>query len=322
VSTLGEELGRLRRGRGVMASDLRERIGPTLRALSGIDESDSQDEIRDRLISYLSYLAAKLPEDLGIALSAALALHEDVRHRFLDARMQWLADKLQRDIRTARRRVDEAIASAEALSVEATASGGDYAPGGWYLARFRSVLALDADQPVALEERAIVSTADGLTELLVSTSVPRVRVTSPGEHRAEHRVDIAVLYGASVTREERISASYFRYFLQLPHPLGRGESHAVGTSITIPIGQPMKPRYSFQPLRRCDEFDLRIRFGMAGRPTTVWNMDGIPHAMVENFMNSGALLQLDPAGEIHVTYRHLRIGFVYGVRWEGPGWEE
>lgn len=41
LSSLGDELGRLRRGRGVMASNLRERIGPTLRALSGIGESAS-----------------------------------------------------------------------------------------------------------------------------------------------------------------------------------------------------------------------------------------------------------------------------------------
>lgn len=255
MSTLSDELGRLRRGRGVMADDLRDRIGPTLRALSGIDESDSQDLVRVRLIAYLNDLTTRMPDDLRIALSAGLALDEDVRHRFFDARMQWLANKLQRDIRTARRRVDEAIRSAEAMSVAATASGGNYAPGGWYLARFRTVLLLDGGQPTAIEDRSIISTTDGLTELLVSTRVPRVGRGVLGDHR----VDLGVLYGASLTRPEQASASYFRYFLQLPRPLNRGESHDIGVSVTIPAGQPMNPRYSFQPLRRCQMYVDLIR---------------------------------------------------------------
>jgi hypothetical protein len=292
-----------------MASDLRDRIGPTLRALSGIGESDTQEEIRRRLIAYLDGLAARLPEDLCIALSAGLALHEDVRHRFLDARMQWLADRLQRDIRTARRRVDEAIRSAEAISAAATAPASHYAPGGWYLARFRAVVLLEGGRPSAFEERRIVSTADGLTEMLISTSEPGARETGVGEHPA----GLAMLYGASLAHPEPTAG----YFLRLPRPLRCGESHDIGVFVTIPASQPVTTRYSFQPLRRCDEFDLRVRFGPASRPVSVWNMDGIPREMAEGFRDSGALLQLDAAGEIHVLYRHLSIGLVYGMRWEG-----
>ena len=67
-----------------MASDLLERAGPTLRALSGIDDSASENEARRRLLTYLNDLADELPEDLRTALRVGLALHEDAQYRFLE----------------------------------------------------------------------------------------------------------------------------------------------------------------------------------------------------------------------------------------------
>lgn len=46
MGAFGDELSRLRRGRGIMATDLRERVGPSLRALAGIDPVASQEEAR------------------------------------------------------------------------------------------------------------------------------------------------------------------------------------------------------------------------------------------------------------------------------------
>lgn len=226
--------------------------------------------------------------------------------------MQWLAEELQRDIRTVRRRVDEAIRSAEALAGAAASAGGEYAPSGWYLARFRVVLRMDGAVPTALEERSIVSTLEGLAEVLISTSVPRTQATLS----AEQRVDLAVLYGGAIARCERASATYFRHFIALPHPLVKGEVHDLGVAVTIPADQPMNPRYSIQPLRRCDEFDLRIRFGEARRDLVVWNLDGIPSGMADDYRESSAVVHLDPTGEIHLKYHYLRSGLVYGIRWE------
>lgn len=312
MGAIGDELNHLRRGRGVMAGDLPERVGPALRVLSGIADSDSVHEVRRKLIALLDEVAIDLPGDLRLALSAGLALHEDVHHRFLEERMQWLAGKLRRDVRTARRRVDEAIRSVASLAAETTVFGDSHAPDGWYLGRFRVVLRLDAEQPTAIEERKIVSCGDRLSEVLVSTSVPRPRQGSNGQHG----VDFAVIYGGSLERREQISETYFRYFIRLPRPLSRGESHDLGIALTIPPGQPMNPRYSFQPLRRCDEFDLRIRFGPAGSATRVWNMAGIPRGMADDFAAAAAIIDPDDAGEIHLMYQYLKVGLVYGARWE------
>jgi hypothetical protein len=140
---------------------------------------------------------------------------------------------------------------------------------------------------------------------------------------AEQGVDLAVLYGGSIARCERASATYFRHFIELPRPLDKGESHDFGVAVSIPAGQAMNPRYSVQPLRRCDEFDLRIRFGQARGDLTVWNLDGVPRGMADDYREPGGVIHLDPAGEIHLRYRYLRAGLVYGVRWENhseAGW--
>jgi hypothetical protein len=295
-----------------MASDLLERVGPTLRALSGIDGSPSDNEARRRLVTFLNDLAAELPEDLRMALRVGLALHEDVQYRFLEDRMHWLATELDRDVRTARRRVDEAIRSADTMRAATASYSDDYAHDGWYLERFRALLHLDGTQPTAIEERKVVARHDCLSEIIMSTSIPCL----PGADRARHRADLAILYGGSLARVERPSNTYFRYFVRLPHPLKRGQSHEIGAAVTIPTDQPINPRYALQPLRRCDEFDLRIRFGTNNRPAGVWNMAGIPRGMADDFAAADSRVNPGKAGEIHLHYRHLLTGHVYGARWE------
>ena len=317
MGALGDELSRLRRGRGIMASDLSERVGPNLRALAGIDPAGSQEEARRRLLAFLGELARNLPEDLRLAFSAALALDEDVRHRFLDERMRWLAARLQRDVRTARRRVDEAISFAEASAGAQASEASDYMPGRWFLARLRTLLRLDEERPTAIEERTVVANVDGLADFVISTTVPRP--AEPGGSglagARKQRLEFSVIYGGSLSHCDQPAASYFRYFIQFPRPLSHGESHEVGVAITIPDDQPFNPRYTFQPLHRCDEFDLRVRFGLHGQPAHIWNIVGLPRGMVDDFADPDALVMPDAVGDIHLRYRFLRIGLAYGARW-------
>jgi hypothetical protein len=295
-----------------MASDLLERAGPTLRALSGIDDSTTENEARRLLVAYLNDLADELPGDLRTAFRVGLALHEDVQYRFLEARMQWLATELDRDVRTARRRVDEAIRSAETMRAISVPADDNYAHDGWYLERFRTLLYLDGAQPTAIEERKVVAKHDALSEVIISGSVP----CPAGADRERHRPDLTILYGGSLARIERPSNTYSRYFVRLPQPLMRGQTHDVGVSMKTPANQPINPRYGFQPLRRCDEFDLRIRFGAEHRLAGVWNLAGIPRGMADDFTAASARVAPDGAGEIHLNYKRLLVGMVYGARWE------
>jgi hypothetical protein len=309
IGALGKELCQLRRGRGVMAGDLPGRLGPTLCDMAGIEPGGNAEDIRKRLIWFLDDLAAGLPEDLRTAFAAALALREDVRFRFLDERMEWLADWLKRDVRTARRRADEAIGLVDATASSSVREAGNYEA--WHLARLRALLLLDGAELLAFEERTLVAERDDLAEIRVATSIPAPRGTLAQEHGAE----LKVLYGGSLTGRTWLTATYLRYTIRLPQPLRRGQSHEFGISITTPHSQSFNPRYAFQPLRRCDEFDLRIRFGTAAQGHSVWRIDGLPRGMVEDFADPDALSHPDMTGDIHMRYQHLKLGMVYGARW-------
>ena len=309
MGALGEELGRLRRGRGVMAGDLPDRLGPALRGMAGIEAGGNADDVRKQLIGFLEELAAGLPEDLRTAFAAALALREDVRFRFLDERMRWLADWLQRDVRTARRRAEEAIRLVDATVAVPARPPDDYED--WYLTRLRTLLLLDRPEASAIEERTVVAARDDLTEITIAASIPAPRGTRSQKRSAE----LKVLYGGSPIGSTWLTDTYFRYVIRLPQPLQRGQSHEFGITVTTPHGQPFNPRYALQPLRRCDEFDVRIRFGAAVRQRSVWRIAGLPRGMVDDFADPEALVYPDAAGDIHMRYRHLKVGLVYGARW-------
>jgi hypothetical protein len=312
VGAFGDELCRLRRGRGVMAGDLTKRLGPALCRMAGIEPGGHADDVRKRLIGFLEELAAGLPDDLRTAFSVSLALDEDVRFRFLDERMQWLADRLQRDVRTARRRADEAIRLVDAAVTSPADRRGDYED--WHLARLRALLLLDRAEPSAIEERTVVAARADLAEIAIATSIPAPHGVYPQAHSAT----LKVLYGGSLIGSTWPTATYFRYSIRLPHPLRRGESHEFGVSITTPSGQPFNPRYAIQPLRRCDEFDLRVRFGATARARSVWRIAGLPRGMVDDFADPGALVDPDAVGDVHMRFEHLKTGLVYGARWSSP----
>lgn len=310
VGTLEEELKGLCRGRGVMASDLRERLGLTLCAMADIDPGGQPAEVRKRLIEFLEEVTAGLPEDLRTAFAAALALRQDVRQPFLDGRMQWLADYIQRDKRSARRRATQAIKRvAESLEAWDQDSGNPY--GDWYLARLSTVLRLDGSQPAAVEDRTVVANRADLTEILISTNIPR----APGADTEDQFPEFTVLSGGTLVESARPTPTYFRYTIQLTHPLRRGEAHELSTSLTIPSGLLAAPQYVFQPILRCDEFQVRILFGPQGQSKRVWKLSGLARGMVDGFDDPAALMRPDAAGDIELHYRHLLIGRAYGARW-------
>lgn len=109
TADLVAELRLLRKGRGVHASRAEQRIGPALRAACGIADSTQCPEVATRVSDWLRDRIALLPPDLRICALAAFALHESVRLQFYRERVAWVARHLDRDFRTARRRIDRAI---------------------------------------------------------------------------------------------------------------------------------------------------------------------------------------------------------------------
>jgi hypothetical protein len=99
----------LRRGRGIFTIQIEPRIGPALRAVAGINGDEGPAEIRTKVAEALDRLASRLPADLRTAAVFAFALANDSRERLYKDRVSLVARRIDRDERTARRRIDDAI---------------------------------------------------------------------------------------------------------------------------------------------------------------------------------------------------------------------
>jgi hypothetical protein len=299
----------------VLADDIGSRLGPQLRSLLGIESTDDPGVMRRKVAARLTVLADRLPEDLGHAVRAALALGDVTTDRFLKDRVGQLAAKIQRDPRTAKRRVDEGLRRLAEMLVDsaepAPDRGNPFAPEGWYIRTLHSVLLLDRDPPRLIERRRIVATRSGLDRVLISLSAP-----SPDDHGtgAEPPVRLDVLQGG-VLADEDYAGSHYRATLRLPGPLAMGEEHEFTVAFRARPRREMRPYYALTPFRPCESFQLTVRFDAADLPASVWRLDGLPPRMVTDFDPGLRLLDINAIGEISVAFSDLRPGLAYGVRW-------
>ncbi len=182
---------------------------------------------------------------------------------------------------------------------------------GYYVETFKALLRLDVEPVEAIEQRVIVATKDGLSELETSICVPR-HEEDAGEG---HQLDAELLHGGSLTLREQPYETFFRNVIALPQPLRAGERHEYALRLRLPPGQPMAAHYVHVPFRRSDAFDLRVRFAKASMPTTIWAVSGVPTTVIYERRPTAQTLIPDKYGEIHISFRELRTGFGYGVCW-------
>jgi hypothetical protein len=307
------ELGELRRGRGLDATDLHLRTGPVLRAACGIVDSDTPAQSRRKLILRLTELCGGLPEDLKMAALAALALHEEASGEFLDRRIAWLAAQYDRDPRTARRRVDRALARlGERLQgdVDRVDDVGPYVPAGWYVERFKAVLRLNLARPLLVEERGIVTTVDELDEIVVAVSTPR-DLSRP----AGRPIDANMVYGGEIVERDQVSQSHARFVVRLPKPLRLGQRHEYSIEFSVESRSALRPYYVLTPLRRCEFFSVRVCFGIDAQPQSVWRVNGLPARVVDDFLPGVDLLTVDSLGDVQAEFHSLQQGLSYGLQW-------
>lgn len=306
---LAAELKVARRGRGLYHPDIAGRIGPGLRLACGIADADLPSAVRAKAISRLREVAGTLPEELSVAALAALGIHPEVRDLLqLQDRVDWLAGRLRRDARTARRRVDEACALLAESAAGRTGGTGGRRSSGWYVESFHAAVLLDTDTPASLERRVVVAERDGLDRLVLGWSVPRAG-------GGGHDLLAQVLYGGVLVEKERDTASRFRLVLELPVTLRAGERHEYGMLWRIPPEQPMRPHYVFVPANRCDHFDLRVRFDRRTLPDRIWRVTESFHRDLDEKLPDGDRIAVDKAGEVHLEFDDVLPGYGYGIRW-------
>ncbi len=202
---------------------------------------------------------------------------------------------------------DAAKAGAAIGAASAAGDGDD-----WFVESFAALLRLDTEPIEALEQRVIVATADGLGELATSISVPR----HPTDSDRAHGLESVLLHGGSLELREQPYESYFRNVIVLPRALRAGERHEYALRLRIPAGQRMANHYVYVPFRRSDHFELRVRFNPQHLPQAVWLLDGVPTAVIYERSPNKETLVPDRFGEVHVTFRALRLGLGYGLCWQ------
>jgi hypothetical protein len=310
---VAKEIRQLHKGRGLQAGDLDSRLGPLLGELAGTTEAAAR---RQALLAEINRCAGQLLDDYRMAIGASLALSaETIDEPLFTRRASWLADKLDRDTRTALRRIREAEwRLAELIAAELRRRRGriPMAPDGWYVAELRTVLRLDGDSIVSEQDRRIVSTREDLTEVMAWLDLPSDTNQPEGELRAEIR------YGGRLLRKEQPSRNRFNLMAQLPKPLQPGEEHRYGLSLRMPRHMLKLPHCLMTPECQCDRFDLTVRFDPARLPDWIRRVDGETVRTFENRQPVGELLVPDAAGEVHQEFRDLALYLGYGIQWATP----
>ncbi|NBH10959.1 hypothetical protein, partial [Amycolatopsis sp. SID8362] len=244
----------------------------------------------------------------------ALGLHEEAAGEFLDRRISWLASVLDRDPRTARRRIDLAFRRLDEL-LGAPARERDLHPlAGWYVESMKVVLRLDRDPPDVQEERRIVAEVDELDELVLSFSAPAVPGLDPVPAIAAD-----VLFGGEIVEARQVSASHAQFVMRLPSPLRLGQRHEYGIRFA-PQRSALRPYYVITPLRRCEKFSVRVRFDREIPPSRVWRLNGVPGRVIDDGTDSGDSLTVNSLGEVGLEFHDLHQGLSYGLQWSSdPG---
>jgi len=301
---LAEEIKVVRRGPGLHHRTVADRVGPELRRVCDITERDTLSVVRTKLIDRLDRAANELPNELATAVRAALGIHPETERMLqLQERIDWLAHELRRDVRTARRRVDEASGRlAEVLVAGSAARRGP----GWYVTDFYAAAMLDRPDPLTIERREIVADRDGLDEITLAFSLRDTG--SPTD------LNLRVLYGGQLAEAEAASGSRMRIALRLPRPLRQDERHEYAVMITLPPTLAMQ-HYAYTPSTRCDRFHLRVRFDPERAPKRIWRVADAFHRDLDERSLDGEKLHPDPCGDLQTSFVDLLPGYGYGVQW-------
>lgn len=307
---VADEIGVLHKGRGLQSGDLDSRLGPLLLELASTGDTAAR---RQALVAEINRCAAQLPDDYRVAVEASLALSAiAIEEPHFTRRASWLAEKIDRDVRTAQRRIREAewrLAELIATELRRRRSRTPVAPEGWYVAELRAVLRLDGEIVESEEDRRIVSSRENLTEVMAWLDLPG----DTGQPGAD--LQAGIRYGGRLLRKEQPSRNRFNLMVQLPRPLQPGEEHEFGLILRMPRQMLKLPHYLVTPECQFNKADLTVRFDPGRLPDWVRRVDGETVRTFENPHPIGDLLAPDAAGEVHQEFRDLAQYLGYGIQW-------
>lgn len=313
------ELKLMRKGRGVPDPQFVERYGPALLAVLDLRQDTPVPEVRDATIELLRRLAARLPDDLTLALLVGFGVHAVAKQRFYEDRVDWLAKEVQRDKRTVKRLIDNAVEQTADLALDEVrhraARDAVIEPSAWHCATLSTVVVLDGAAPEIIEHRRIVCHENGLDLIDLAVTLTGAPVQPGRDMAGSADLNVDVLFGGTLERTASESSRRIGLYLRLPAPLAAGDQADFMLRYRIPPNKAISPHYVAVLRYRCDHFDLRIRFGEP-QPTTAYRLLSTFQADVEDPADMGEPVPVDKAGELHLVFEDLKPGFAYGARWE------
>ncbi len=294
------ELASLQRGRGVRAPGLAGRVGPRLRAALHLGASDDDDEVHARLIALLRPIVADLSSDLRKSFLVATAISTpEARH---GDRLAILATEFDRDLRTVRRRVAAANAAVAEVLVRRARPVEE-----WIIERADATADLRLPRPVLGSHKTICAIGNGQRRISERFGIPQ---TVPDEED----VEVEITAGGTLTGVERLTASSWRYTVELDRELQAGETHDYAVEVTIPGRQYLRPYLVMVPLRPTRSFTATLRVGDPAVIARAWRLDGFLPAVLDDLPEEASAI--DVTETIVERFTGLEEGRGYGVRWE------
>lgn len=300
-----DDLKVLRKNRGLCVSRVEE-VGDALREACGVTADDLPADVVRKVGEVLRRHAQALGRDQRIAVLGALGL-DGPRTQFLKERETWVADQLDRNVRTARRRTAQGFLELASLLASDSHPTDCGSTGTWRTERLRVLLALDQPRPESFVFRQVIAEAEVLDELDLAMTVTADRSTG----LREGAMSVDVFSGGTLVRRRQQTSQRVSLALRLPKPLRRGEKHEIAMRFQVPA---MEPHYVCVPMSACEEFDLTVRFG-SRTPESVGLLRRVLQNDVQDEAVTGEPLELDGAGEVRARFRRLEPGFAYGIRW-------
>ncbi|GAA2975076.1 hypothetical protein [Actinokineospora diospyrosa] len=307
------DLKPLRQRRGLGSPHVARQITAQVREVFGLDGDGAR--MVTVLAERLRELAEPLPHDLRQAVLIAYALTPHSRLPTLTDRIGLIAGELERDSRTAVRRIDDGLLLIAQAALAVRYRLPDPPPAEtppWRTTTLSSTVVLDQNTPEVYERWRVLVTGEPLAAIDLEFSVP-VGDDVGGLSPDNPAVD--VLYGGTLTTHLRHSRSRLGYQLILPRELDSGTEHEYLLRYTFADRATMSPFYLCTPRYPCARFDLRVRFGLDNPPVKVWRIDGVLPTEVDDHTAPREPLDLDPVGEAHLGFTNLKTRLSFGAAW-------
>jgi len=306
---LYRELKKLRSRQGVDRQDLGRHLGPEIRRRCRLTGGERDAQVRAAVEKLLRSLIDELPPYLQQAALLAFALDREHRFPNLDDRAERLAVLQTISSRTARRRMDEAVAAMAAAGEDAAELPEDPAAGsGWRVSSLRALFRLDTKTPELYEMRTITATRE-IDEIVV-------RIGLPDAPEGVEGVTVDALFGARVRSVERQNGgSSHKVVLELPRLLAPGDKLEFWLHVVLPPGQPTWSHYAIVPLDPCESGTVRVRFAADRRPDEVWLLNDVPYTDLRERPPGREAIVPSALGDVSRDFYGLREGYGYGLAW-------